>query len=185
MHRIWGFSLFLLSFRVFFLAISIAVKQHFLRLKTRAMNDERRRRRKRSQRKNHGQKMKFGRRKSKHANERKIKTDFLFAVQMCNLQKSTGHWPYHENTFIVSCFASNSQTQPTNQHPSLFFNMFFFRCAVSRLFRLDCLVFLILQVFFGCAVVICIVLAATTHTAAHLLCISAAQSQNSDSVWCS
>lgn len=98
-----------------------------------------------------GRKWISGRRK--RASERaRRKNWFSVAVQMCNLQKSTGHWPYHENTFIVSCFAPNTTNIPVFKY--------FFHSAVQFLVCLDsaALRFLFFAIFyflyFG-SVVIC------------------------------
>lgn len=159
MHRIWGFLL------PFFLAISIAVKQHFLRFKNQAMNDEEG---EEEVEESWAENELRGERKASMRTSKKLILCLLFK---CAIYKNLLAIDLITKTHLS--LAVLLQTQPTSQ----FLKMFFFRCAVSRLFRLGCLVFLILQVFFGCAAVICNIFA-TTHTLAHL-CISAQR----QSVW--
>lgn len=158
MHRVWG-SLFWL--------FTIAVKQHFLTFCCHPREEEAA---------NHGQKMNFGAKENQRASERaRRKNWFSVAVQMCNLQKSTGHWPYHENTFIVSCFASNTTNIPV-------FKYFFpFCCAVSRLFRLGCFAFLILHDFLYFIFRVCGDMQRDSHTLA-ALCIWNAEANDENDI---
>ena len=118
-----------------FLAISIAVEQHFCWLMA-----KKKPRRGRTM----GRKWISGRRGKKQ------KLIFCCCSNVQFTKKSTGHWPYHENTFIVSrCFASYTANIPV-------FKYIFLRCAVSRLFRLDlCFLFFYEKYIFFSVVVTC------------------------------